>query len=128
MANSPEVEAAIAEMREATEEVHPSNLDMDTILDSESEGWNPDPGAKLVGTVILVGACDCGGFGSHPLLEIMTDEGSAVAVHGFHEVLRNAIARWEPKPGERVGIKYHGKLVGRGSFEGYENYRMVVLR
>lgn len=124
MANSEEVQDAIAEMRKATA----GDFDMDSVLDTESEGWNPEPGEKLIGRVILRGDCDCGGFGAHPLLEVMTDDGRAIAVHGFHEVLRHAIERWDPKPGEVIGIKYAGKLEGRGNFEGYENYRMLVER
>lgn len=103
-------------------------LDLDAILDTDTEGWNPEAGAKLIGRVLVVGECDCGGFGAHPLIEVLTDDGKAVAVHGFHEVLRNAIRRNNPVPGNTIGIKYLGKAEGRGSFEGYEEYRMVVQR
>lgn len=106
-----------------------SNMpDMDTILDTNFEGWKPEPGDKLLGTVLTVSTSDAGGFGAYPLLEIVSDDGEGIALHCFHAVLKTAVERWNPQPGERIGVKYVGKLEGRGAFEGYEDYRMVVQR
>jgi len=122
--NADEVAAARAAMHDA---IGPQP-DMDAILDATFEGWQPKPGDKLTGTILTRSTSDAGGYGSYPLLEILTDDGQGIALHCFHTVLKTAVERWDPKPGEYVGVKYLGKLEGRGSFEGYEDYRMVVRR
>lgn len=95
-------------------------------LDLEPVGWRPVAGAKIVGRVIDVDMCDCGDYGEHPLLTVLTETG-AVNVHGFHDVLRNAITRHNIQQGDIVAIKYTGKIAG-GAHDGYENYNMIVRR
>jgi hypothetical protein len=49
---------------------------------------------------------------------IRSDDGE-FAVHCFHEVLANELARIAPKVGDRIGIKYSGK----DRDGGYHRYR-----
>lgn len=100
---------------------------LDAALDSESEGWIPEVGEKLKGRLLSVGVCACGGFGNHPLLDILTDEGKSVAVHAFHVTLANAVDRLAPQAGQRVGIKYFGEQQPKDpDGQPFHRYRMVV--
>jgi hypothetical protein len=84
--------------------------------------WRPEPGAKVVGTVTDLTARD-GQFGRYAVVTIHAEgEGfdGEVAVHAFHEVLANELARVAPKVGDRIGIRYDG----RDSDKGYHRYRV----
>lgn len=67
------------------------------------EGWNPEERPQLVGTIAdIVMDCDCGGFGTHPILFIDLPNGDGVAVHTFHTTLRSQV---EPKIKQgRMGV------------------------
>lgn len=83
--------------------------------------WKPDPGAVIVGTLQGVEVIDPGGQGPYPCLTIQTADGSLRAVHAFHQVLRNGIARRRPKIGDELTIVYRGKKAG-GAYGGYHDY------
>jgi hypothetical protein len=87
------------------------------------EAWKPAPGDKLVGTVTEVGERD-GGFGSYPIIGVLTDDGDEFSVHAYHTVLRNEVAQQRPRVGDRIGIAYHGKK--DDGEKGYERYRVIV--
>jgi hypothetical protein len=90
------------------------------------EAWKPAPGDKLVGTVTEVGERD-GGFGSYPIIGVLTDAGDEFNCHAYHTVLRNEVAKQRPRVGDRIGIAYHGKKDGEKDGEkGYERYRVIV--
>jgi hypothetical protein len=90
------------------------------------EGWRPEKGDKLVGTIADVGARwsdwqNGGRGGFYPVQTIVTEDGSTqggkpikvgtqIAVHGFHTVLFRRIMALKPLPGERVGIMFHGEF------------------
>ena len=88
-------------------------------LDSTAEAWRPEAGDKIVGTVVDVDSRD-GEFGLYPIVTVQTDTGDERAVHAFHTVLKREFAKRQPRPGERIGIKYLGKHE-----RGYEAYRIV---
>ena len=88
-------------------------------LDSAATGWKPNPGDRLVGTVIDVDSRD-GDYGVYPIVTVQTDNGDEIAIHAFHTVLRREFAKRQPQPGERIGVKYLGK-----SDKGYESYKIV---
>ncbi len=88
-------------------------------LDSTAEAWRPKPGERVIGTVVDVDARTTE-FGTYPIVVLLTDNGDEVAVHGFHSVVKNELAKRPPQLGERLGIKYLGK-----SPKGYENYPLV---
>lgn len=82
--------------------------------------WRPKPDEKIVGTVLEVEMFDRGEYQPYPILTLDTGQGN-VAVHCFHTVLKNELAKKAPQPGDRLGIKYLGK-----SDKGYESYRVVM--
>lgn len=90
-------------------------------LDHCAEGWRPEVGDKVIGTIVELDETD-GGFGTYPVVTILTDEGDEVAVHGFHTVLKNELAKKRPKVGDRIGISYGGKAKGKS----YERYRVIL--
>lgn len=114
-------------VRENAHPVATSGFDIDRLLDSEIPGWKPEPGDKVVGTVVNL---ETGGegstFGSYPLLTLELDStGELLMVHAFHSVLRRELARKSVGMGDRVGIKYLGSRDG-GEFGKFESYRVVV--
>lgn len=67
------------------------------------------------------------GAGHYPLLRVKTETGEFVAVHAFHTVLANAIAREGVKAGDRIGIKYLGEVKAANGTP-YNNYKVAVDR
>lgn len=92
-------------------------------LEKDVAAWRPDPEDKLVGTVVEVDE-RVSDYGPYPLLIVETEDGDEVAVHAFHTVLKNELARKRPQPGDTIGIVYRGKDEDRG----YERYRVVLDR
>ena len=88
-------------------------------LDKEfAPAWKPDPGDKIAGIVTDLSERE-GAFGRYPIVTLRTEDGE-FAVHAFHEVLTNELARLAPKQGDVLGIKYVGKHPERG----YHVYRV----
>lgn len=99
---------------------HHAAADLAEQLDADyAEGWKPGTGDKLVGIVVDVSERE-GNFGSYPIVTVRTAAGEELAVHAFHEVLANELARIAPKPGDEIGLKYLGKHPERG----YHRYRV----
>ena len=49
-------------------------------------------------------------YGTYPIVTLRNDAGDGeYAVHGFHTVLKNELAKRPPRIGERLGIKYLGQ-------------------
>lgn len=96
--------------------------DLEDRLDEFPKGWRPKPGDKLVGVVTGIDVRD-GDYGRYPVVTVETEDGE-IAVHAFHTVLKRELARQRPRPGERIGIAYHGRDEGKG----YERYRLAVDR
>jgi hypothetical protein len=88
-------------------------------LDAEfAPAWRPAPGEKVVGTVVALDTRD-GAFGRYPIVTLNTG-GEEVALHAFHEVLANELARLAPKIGDELGVKY----LGQHTEKGYHQYRV----
>lgn len=96
------------------------------------EGWNPEERPQLVGTVAdITPDCDCGGYGTHPILFIDLPNGDGVAVHTFHTTLRSQV---EPKikqgrlgVGDLIAISHLGTK--QSAVKGHADmnmYRVVV--
>lgn len=78
---------------------------------SYAQGWVPDDGAVLVGTVtdIAMGWSDFMN-GHYPIVTVQPEDGGdPVAVHGFHAALFSQLKQLRPEKGERIGIKYEGQ-------------------
>lgn len=93
-----------------------------------AEGWRPEVGEALIGKVIDTDTATAGGYGEYPLLIIqdLKDAKAVVAVHAFHTVLRNLVAKKNPQVGDIVAIKFLGTDKTKGSDQDFANYKMVV--
>ncbi len=93
-------------------------------LDREfPEAWRPDPGDKLVGTLVDVSEYD-GGYGAYPVLVIRGDDGAEHAWHAMHSVARGEVGRLQPRIGERLGVKYLGKQISKSGVS-YNGWRVA---
>jgi hypothetical protein len=114
------------EHRERSGEVeHRERTSLEDRLEQFPEAWRPKEGEKVVGTVLEISE-RASEYADEPyvVIVVLTDEGREYAVHAFHTVLRNEVARLGPKPGDRLGLKYFGKDEKRG----YERYRVLIER
>lgn len=89
-----------------------------------TKGWKPQPGDMLIGTILEIGTATST-YGEYPLIVVDAD-GGPVAVHAFHSVLRNELKRLSPSEGDRLGIKYLGRV--QGNDQTYESYTVAVER
>jgi len=69
----------------------------------EYVGWDPEITPAFVGTVAdIVPDCDCGGYGTHYIINVDLPDGNGLAMHAFHTTLRSQI---EPKiKNSRLGV------------------------
>lgn len=98
-------------------------------LDRDSESWRPEPGDKLVGTVVEVSTFQ-GDYQPYPVIEVEKDDGTVWAFHAYHTVAKNEIARLEPAEGDKIGIKYFGKVKTKpgSKYDSYEKYAIKVQK
>lgn len=97
----------------------------------EPEGWKPAVGDTIMGTVVdIETAGQESTFGSYPLVTVEEADGTLVAVHCFHTMLKSRIERAKSsgklREGSRIGITYYGPVEG-GGYGHFEKYRVVVL-
>lgn len=98
-------------------------------LDREpAPGWRPNPGDQVVGKIVEISEAPGTDFGPYPLITIEQADGTEVAVHAFHSVLKNEIDSKRPTEGDRIGIRYLGKKTGTNGGREYEAYRVVIER
>jgi hypothetical protein len=96
---------------------------LDDRLASFAEAWKPEPGDKLIGVVVDLDERDSAyGDEPYPIVTVETDDGSELALHAFHTVARNELAKQRPVVGDRIGIAYYGMKDGKS----YESYRVIV--
>jgi hypothetical protein len=93
-----------------------------------AEGWNPNEGDTLVGVIQNIKASQPNEYGIYPIVTVATDDGTLVAVHCFHTILRNRLLEKRPAPGESVAIKYLGEKESKTAGRSYHNYAVVVDR
>jgi hypothetical protein len=97
----------------------------DRLREQRAETWKPEPGGLVIGTLDevrwLVSSYD---GRDYPLLVIHAEpDGRAVGVHVLHQVLRDELRAQKPRIGERIGIRYLGRVDNR-----YEGYKLAVDR
>jgi hypothetical protein len=93
-------------------------------LDFFPEAWRPNPGEKLIGTVVDLSTRESEySPDPYPIIHVATERGEELCVHGFHTVLKSELEKLQPRIGDRIGIAYHGR-----SDRGYERYRVIVER
>lgn len=103
----------------------------DRLEQGNAPAWRPDQedADLLVGKVIDIDRVD-GDYDPYPVLTVEKEDGTQVAVHGMHTVLKNELLRLKPNIGERIGIKFLGEQEAKpGSrFKSYIGYRVRVDR
>jgi hypothetical protein len=106
------------------------NQDLVTMLEGWDEpppAWKPVPGEILTGTVRGYDTY-CGQFGECPVAFIEEEaEGHLMSVYLSATVLYNEFKKVRPKVGEKVGIRYLGKVEGGGRGE-YQRFKVMVDR
>lgn len=101
---------------------------LDALNRPAARGWRPAPGDTLSGRVVDTYSSGEGEYGEYPIVEVVTSEGDIVALHCFHTTLRSAVDRRKPKVGDRIGVRYDGRLTSGGfGDKGYESYKMVLI-
>jgi hypothetical protein len=84
--------------------------------------WWPSPGDVLKGTVSEIDVIT-GEYGGYPCVTVDGDD--RVAVHAFHTVLRNELAKRNVQVGDQIEILYGGKSGPKAT--DYERYRVKNL-
>jgi hypothetical protein len=108
--------------------MNPASNSLHDRLNAEfAQAWKPDPGDVLVGEVIELSERD-GGYGSYPIVTVRQDNGEEAAFHAYHTVAASQLAEQRPAIGERVGIKYRGRVKGDGPHGPYHSYTVKVDR
>lgn len=98
----------------------------DRINAEPAAGWKPEKGDSVIGEIVSISEAPGTNWGPYPLIEIEKDDGTAVAVHAFHGVLKGELERLAPNEGDRIGIKYLGKK--QGTNQEYEAYNVALER
>jgi hypothetical protein len=89
-----------------------------------AKAWRPDPGDILEGVVTEITEYAGGGYGDYPIVTVKQDDGTSLAAHCFHTVLRNELARLDVQAGEGIAILYAGPQQTRDGKATYEGYRV----
>jgi hypothetical protein len=100
-------------------------MNIDDRLDRDVEGWRPNTGDKLIGTVVGITEGESE-YGPYPIIEVQVADGRIVGAHCFHTVLRNEIKGRRPAIGDDIGIKYKGKSAGKGGRQPYDDYSVAL--
>jgi hypothetical protein len=95
-----------------------------------ANAWRPDPGTTLVGA-LAHREVRTSEFGTYPIVYIAV-EGSEelVAVHAFHQTLRDGLKELAPQRGQFISITYVGEKESknedsRGNKRTYHHYVVV---
>lgn len=92
----------------------------------ESEGWRPEDGDVLTGTVNAVSKAWSEWTNSfYPLVTIDTGD-KLVDVHAFHDVLRSRLMETQPKVGDKLEIAYLGKRPTKDGKREVAVYKVTV--
>ena len=78
-----------------------------------AEGWRPEPGDKLTGTIVHISAAQSD-FGTYPVITLAAEtEDPAtvqyVAVHAFHHTLKRDLIAIRPEVGQKLSVVYVGE-------------------
>src|SRR5262245_647891 len=87
-----------------------------------------EPGEELFGVLVSVKAAVATQFGPVPVCELETDTGARWSLWLTHTVLRNDFLRQRPVLGERLLVRYLGRVRPESGGPPYDNYRLVVDR
>lgn len=75
-----------------------------------SAAWRPKPGDTLTGAVVRRELRTGGEYGNYPIVYMDRKDGSPlVAVHAFHQTLRDGLKELAPARGDIISITYAGQ-------------------
>jgi hypothetical protein len=87
--------------------------------------WRPQPGDTIHGKVQSVTLGPDLGYGTYPIVTLVAEGGSEMAIHAFHTVLRTQLAQARPQAGDSLTVLYHGKRSPKGGTgNDYHSYRV----
>lgn len=98
---------------------------LETAGEMEFDGWRPEAGDSIMGTVAYVSTGQ-GNFGEYPMLAVVSRDGEPVMVHAFHTVLRNEIERQDPQTGDKLFLKYRGEGKAKEGQDAPHLYTLIV--
>jgi len=87
-----------------------------------AEAWRPQAGELIEGDVVEITTRDGGEYGSYVIVTLDLEGGERRALHAFHTVLANELARLAPQVGDRIAVLYKG-LVTRQDGPDFHAYR-----
>lgn len=78
-----------------------------------AEGWRPEPGDKLTGTIVHISAAESE-YGTYPVVTIAAETEDPetvryVAVHAFHHTLKRDLIAIRPEVGQQLSVVYVGE-------------------
>ena len=100
----------------------------DALDEGYADGWRPDEGDKIVGTIVgLSKGWSDYRQGFYPIVTIHDEAtGKDIAVHGFHHALNRELIALKPKLGERIGIKCGAKVKTKDGKRNVQTYTVKV--
>ena len=106
-----------------------SNKTLDDQLDRQyAPAWKQQVGEKIVGELTAVDERLGYNDEPYPIITLRQGDGSERAVHAFHSVLRNELAKLNPRLGETIAIKYLGEVAKEGGHGRYHHYKVAIDR
>lgn len=79
-------------------------------------GWTPEPGNTVTGDIVKIHRAE-GDFGPYPRIVLETPAGEFVAIHAFHEVLKDQLADLHSEQklgiGDTITVTYAGRRESR---------------
>jgi hypothetical protein len=91
-----------------------------SVGDDFATGWRPKAGDRIEGRITSIDVRH-GEYEPYPIITIVDEGGEPVAVHAFHDVLRNELAKLQPEVGDRLVVVYRGQKEGRSGSR-YHSY------
>lgn len=93
----------------------------------ETEGWRPNDGDVLTGTVHAVSkAWSDWANEFYPLVTIKDEDGKLVDVHAFHATLKSRLMEAKPKVGDPLEIAFLGKRPTKDGKREVAVYKVTV--
>lgn len=93
----------------------------------ESEGWRPEDGDVLTGTVHAVSKAWSDWTNEfYPLVTVKTADGALVDVHAFHATLKARLMELRPEVGSEIEVAYLGKRPTKDGKREVAVYKVTV--
>jgi hypothetical protein len=112
-----------------SEELDERNTDLtDRFEKHYAPGWRPAIHEIAQGVVAELGERLGYDDKPYPIVVIRKGSGEEVALHAFHYVLRSKLAEEKPAIGDRIAVRYDGKVKSKTGGKAYHSYSVVRER